>query len=83
MLRIVSGSWDNTIKISAITTGQLLQTLTGHTGVVYSLVPLDNGQIVSGSIDGSIKIWYTNSKHSRVKILIILYLILRLTFGKV
>ncbi len=62
--RIASGSWDTTIKISEITTGNLLATLTGHTGVVYSLVHLENEQIASGSIDGTIKIWHLNSKNT-------------------
>ncbi len=61
-LRIASGSWDKTIKISDIDTGNLLDTLNGHMGVVYSLVALENDQIASGSIDGTVKIWQLNSK---------------------
>lgn len=62
--RIASGSWDNTIKIANIHTGQCLRTLTGHTGVIYALELLENDQLASGSFDGSIKIWdMSKSRH--------------------
>jgi WD40 repeat protein len=33
-------------------------------GVIYALAPLENEQIASGSIDGTIKIWHLNSKNN-------------------
>lgn len=58
--RIASGSWDNTIKIANLNTGKCLQTLTGHTGVIYALEVLESDQLASGSYDGSIKVWDTS-----------------------
>ena len=34
-----------------------IQTLTGQTGIVYALTVLQNGNLVSGSFDNTIKIW--------------------------
>ena len=38
-------------------TGELIQTLTGHTSDVFALTVLQNENLVSGSDDNSIKIW--------------------------
>ena len=35
----------------------LIQTLTGHTDWVWALTVLQNGNLVSGSVDRTIKIW--------------------------
>ncbi|MDS1347033.1 WD40 repeat domain-containing protein [Planktothrix agardhii] len=44
--------------IYGIETGEEICTLTGHTGIVYSIaISPDNQTIVSGSQDGTIKIW--------------------------
>lgn len=57
-LTLVSGSQDNTIKIWAIETGDLLHTLTDHLGPVRSLVISPDGQtLISGAGDATIKIW--------------------------
>ena len=56
--KIVSGSSDNRVKIWNAETGQLLQTLIGHTRWVNEVIfSADNLKIVSGSDDNSIKIW--------------------------
>ena len=53
----MSGLADNTIKIWNPTTGALIQTLSGHLNEIRSLTVLQNGNLVSGSYDYSIKIW--------------------------
>jgi WD40 repeat protein len=53
----VSGSRDNTLKVWDTSTGQCIRTLTRHTGCVYALVLLPNGQVVSGSSDDTLKVW--------------------------
>jgi len=57
-LTLASGCNDNTIKIWNLLTGELLSTLKGHLGTVYSvaIAPLGN-ILVSGSADETIKIW--------------------------
>jgi len=56
---LASGSGDNTIKIWDMSKGgELLQTLTGHTGSVYSVAYSKAGtHLASGSGDNTIKIW--------------------------
>jgi len=55
--RIISGSYDKTIKIWS-REGDLLKTLEGHSSWVKS-VAIDGDRIVSGSVDKTIKIWST------------------------
>ena len=60
--RIVSTSYDETIKIWDANTGTCLQTLTGHTSVVPSASYSPDGtKIVSASYDMTIKIWDANT----------------------
>ena len=55
---ILSGSGDNSIKIWNYETNELVQTLTGHTNTVKSILYIPNTKyIVSGSYDKTIKIW--------------------------
>lgn len=55
--RIVSGSYDHTIKIWNPNTGECEMTLFGHSSYVYCLTVLPNGRVVSGSWDTTLKIW--------------------------
>jgi WD40 repeat protein len=56
--RIAGGISDNTIRIWDVATGNLIQTLAGHTGEVNSIAwNATTGQIASGSSDGTIRIW--------------------------
>jgi WD40 repeat protein len=56
--KIVSGSYDKTIKIWNGKTGELLETLEGHPkGVVSVSWNHDSSKILSGSEDGTINIW--------------------------
>ncbi|RKZ48455.1 MAG: hypothetical protein DRR00_19485 [Candidatus Parabeggiatoa sp. nov. 3] len=55
---LASGSWDNTIKLWNVKSGQLLQTLEGHQDLVLSIAFSFNGLfLVSGSADNTIKLW--------------------------
>ena len=56
--RIVSGSWDKTVKVWDAQTGQEQLTLKGHSSWVTSVsFSPDGKQIVSGSYDKTVKIW--------------------------
>ena len=55
---LASGSYDETIKVWNLSTGQEVRTLTGHTDVVWSVAISADGQtLVSGSWDQTIKVW--------------------------
>ena len=55
---LVSGSWDNTIKVWNPLTGKEVGTLTGHTSHVHCVALSADGQtLVSGSEDKTIKVW--------------------------
>ena len=57
---LASGSWDATIKLWNITTGELIRTLTGHTNAIGSMDLMKNGKtLVSGGFynDTTIKMW--------------------------
>ncbi|CAI4218032.1 unnamed protein product [Parascedosporium putredinis] len=53
---LATGSYDSTIKIWNIATGEELRTLRGHTGAVRAL-QFDDNKLISGSFDNTIKIW--------------------------
>lgn len=55
---LVSGSWDNTVKLWTIPNGRLLQTLEGHTSPLHSIAISPNGLwIASGGNDKIVKLW--------------------------
>ncbi|KAK0444268.1 cell division control protein 4 [Desarmillaria tabescens] len=55
---VVSGSYDYSVRVWDIVTGQCKFVLTGHTGKVYSVVmdPARN-QAYSSSMDGMVRVW--------------------------
>lgn len=55
---LVSGSYDATVRVWRISTGEALHVLHGHTQKVYSVV-LDHkrNRCISGSMDSFVKIW--------------------------
>ena len=56
--RIVSGSWDVTLKVWDASTGRQLRTLKGHAAIVTSVAFSPDGKrIVSGSYDNTLKVW--------------------------
>jgi WD40 repeat protein len=60
--RIISGSYDNTIKIWNANTGECIKTLEGHSNTVQSVAYSPDGtKIISGSYDKTIKIWDANT----------------------
>ncbi|KAK4545925.1 hypothetical protein LTR36_002489 [Oleoguttula mirabilis] len=55
---LISGSYDCTVRVWTISTGDLVHRLQGHTQKVYSVV-LDHarGRCISGSMDNLVKVW--------------------------
>lgn len=53
---LATGSYDNTIKIWDLETGQEIRTLTGHTRGIRSL-QMDDHKLLSASLDGTVKLW--------------------------
>jgi F-box and WD-40 domain protein CDC4 len=59
---VVSGSYDNTIRVWDILSGECTQILRGHAEKVYSVVyDAQRQQCASGSMDGSVKLWSTKT----------------------
>ncbi len=55
---LASGSWDQTIKIWNLETGEFIDTLTGHSDRVNSVTISGDGKLLaSGSSDETIKFW--------------------------
>lgn len=53
---LITGGYDNTIKVWNIETGECLRTLTGHALCVRAL-HFDEAKLISGSMDRTLKIW--------------------------
>lgn len=55
---LVSGSYDNTVRVWKISTGETVHVLQGHTQKVYSVVlDMPRNRCISGSMDSYVKIW--------------------------
>ncbi|KAI9678841.1 MAG: SCF ubiquitin ligase complex subunit cdc4 [Caeruleum heppii] len=59
---LVSGSYDSTVRVWKISTGETLHRLQGHAQKVYSVV-LDHrrNRCISGSMDNMVKVWSLES----------------------
>lgn len=59
---LVSGSYDCTVRVWKISTGETIHRLQGHTAKVYSVV-LDHkrNRCISGSMDNMVRIWDLNT----------------------
>ncbi|CAK7236679.1 hypothetical protein SBRCBS47491_009721, partial [Sporothrix bragantina] len=56
--QLASGSYDKTVKVWDVASGECTQTLEGHNGGVASVVfSRDGKQLVSGSWDKTVKVW--------------------------
>ena len=59
---LASGSYDRTIRLWDVHTGEHKKILTGHTDNIYSVVFSPDGQILaSGSEDGTVRLWDTHT----------------------
>ncbi|KAJ1752520.1 SCF ubiquitin ligase complex subunit cdc4 [Coemansia sp. RSA 1821] len=55
---VASGSYDGTVRVWDVTTGECIHQLEGHMSKVYTIVlDPDHHAIFSGSMDGMIRVW--------------------------
>lgn len=55
---VAAGNGDGIVRIWDVRTGQLVQRLKGHTGIVYGVAFMPHGKgLVSGSKDSTLKYW--------------------------
>ncbi len=59
--KIISGSWDLTIRIWCLNTNSCIQTINAHLDAVYEIKLLADNKLASSSQDGTIKIWDLDS----------------------
>ena len=55
--RVVSGSWDYTLRVWDAATGECQQTLEGHKDFITCVAVLPDGRVVSGSKDRTLCVW--------------------------
>ena len=55
--RLVSGSWDQSLRVWNAVTGECERTLYAHKGSVRSLAVLSDERVVSGSGDCTLRVW--------------------------
>ena len=55
---LITGGFDNTVRVWDSATRKLLKTLTGHANLVLSVAPSPDGNLIlSGSLDKTAKLW--------------------------
>jgi WD40 repeat protein len=56
--KLASGSYDKTVRVWSVSTGQVEQTLDGHSGLVKSVAFSPDGRkLASGSYDNTVRVW--------------------------
>ncbi|KAI7291254.1 WD40 repeat-like protein [Hortaea werneckii] len=53
---LITGSYDSTVKVWDIHTGEALRTLTGHTSGIRCL-QFDDNKLMTGSLDSTLRLW--------------------------
>jgi len=62
--QVISASWDHSIKIWNLESGEELFTLEGHTGFVNAVaVTPDGKQVISVSHDKTLKVWNLETRN--------------------
>ena len=74
-IHIVSGGVDNNVAITDIATGEVLQTLRGHSGHILGLA-FDTERIVSTAGDNTLKYWQWGKKSVSIEYSLGLFIIL-------
>jgi len=60
----ISGSYDSTLKLWDVNTGQCLRTFKGHSGYVKSVsLSADGEHAISGGFDKTVKLWSLSTGH--------------------
>ncbi|CAG8535906.1 9808_t:CDS:2, partial [Racocetra fulgida] len=54
--RLITGSYDNTVRVWDLETGEVISTLTGHTRCVRTL-QFDRAKLITGSMDHTLRVW--------------------------
>ncbi|XP_027333638.1 protein JINGUBANG [Abrus precatorius] len=72
---LYSASWDRTIKVWRIADSKCLESIAAHDDAVNAVVCCDEGVMLSGSADGTVKVWRREArgkgtKHAAVKTLL-------------
>jgi WD40 repeat protein len=55
--RVISASWDKTLKVWDLDSDKEPDTLSGHTSAVKAVAVTKNGRVVSGARDATLKVW--------------------------
>jgi WD40 repeat protein len=65
--QLISVSWDKTARIWDLSSLSCSAVLTGHEAAVWAVLPLDDGSILTGSADHTIKKWRGTACETTIK----------------